>query len=85
MRGAGGGNFGVVVQMKMRLHRDTEVGTTGEVCWRRGSRKLLDVLVFYKQLILEAPLTFNAPAIIANMGGPVQQVCLTIGKQAVMT
>jgi len=78
LRGAGGGNFGVVVQMKMRLHRDTEVGTTGEVCWRRGSRKLLDVLVFYKQLILEAPLTFNAPAIIANMGGPVQQVCLTI-------
>ena len=76
LRGAGGGNFGIVTRMVLQLRQlRTNVGLNGQVCWTLDRAK--EPLNRYKDWLLTKPFYFGAPVILSNMFGE-RRYCITV-------
>lgn len=76
LRGAGGGNFGIVTRMKIKLNKlASPVGLNGEMCWR--IERAHDAMDAYKNWLLSLPKHFGAPVILSDMYG-FKRYCITV-------
>ena len=82
LRGGGGGNFGVVVDMKLRLYAEAR-SEVREVCWH-GDVAATQALPRYAQwLESEADASLGAPALLIRMDGKRGRVSLCVTLFAV--
>jgi FAD/FMN-containing dehydrogenase len=78
LRGAGGGNFGIVTRMTIRLRKlRTPTGMNGEMCWRTNRPEAKEAFRLYKDWLLTKPDYFGAPVIMSTMFGDVR-ACITV-------